>query len=52
MADEKQEWTITFNSNEIRAGYPDCDLTDNEAAEIAQSLIDMFNECFFDWIRA
>lgn len=52
MADKKQEWTITFDSDEIRECYPDSDLTDEEVAEVAQSIIDMFNSYFYEWVKA
>lgn len=52
MADKKQEWTITFNSDEIRECCPDDNLTDDEVAAIAGDLISMFNDYFYEWVRA
>lgn len=50
MKDKK--YTITFTADEIRQVVDDEEVTDEEIDEIAQSLIDMFNDYFYEWVRA
>lgn len=49
---EDKKYTITFTADEIRQVVDDEEVTDEEIDEIAQSLIDMFNDYFYEWVRA
>lgn len=49
---EDKKYTITFTADEIRQVVDDKEVTDEEIDEIAQCLIDMFNDYFYEWVRA
>lgn len=49
---DAKTYTITFTSDEIREVCPDDDFTSAEVDEIAADLINMFNEYFYEWVRA
>ena len=49
---EDKKYAITFTADEIRQVVDDEEVTDEEIDEIAQGLIDMFNDYFYEWVRA